>query len=101
MQSGGSRSRSPSTSRRVVFNQDYQTMPAYAIPITKTGKDVLLANGGFLLKKARARYARVNICLNIADQELVFAGRNVEDVRSSMKYIYKCMESYGKYSSVT
>ena len=94
-----SRSRSPL--RRVVYQaEEYQTRKAFAIPIGKFGIDVLLKDGGAMLKQTRGLHCKVNICVNTAEKELVFSGKDLADVKRAMKNMYNRMKSFG-YTSVS
>ena len=94
--SDNSRSRSP---LRRSHHGDYQQMKAYAIPMDQVGVDILLKHGGSLIKKARDRFRRLNICLNTTEMELVLTGKNLDDIKGAMKHLYNCMQTYGKYYS--
>ena len=91
-----SRSRSPL--RRVVYQEEeYQARKAFAIPIGKFGIDVLLKDGGAMLKKTRGFHRRVHLSLNTAEEELLFSGKDLADVKRAMKNLYNQMKAFGGY----
>ena len=53
-----------------------------------------------MLKQTRGLHYKVNICVNTAEKELVFSGKDLADVKRAMKNMYNRMKSFG-YTSVS
>merc|ERR1719282_2126175 len=53
-----------------------------------------------MLKQTRGLHCKVNICVNTAEKELVFSGKDLADVKRAMKNMYNRMKSFG-YTSVS